>query len=270
MRKYARDIFRTAEFFYKSYDERVDFLRINLAPGIVIPPGPVSIDNLGDPLDKLATRGFSAEVKRAIVKSPKRVERYRGAKAEGTWEAWEQKYLGSYRALLTLKGPKENKQRKIPRIETQANKSQVQKGTERDFERQAVEIIKNMKRPFIDGVRHLKMKPGTRASFAEAVVQLDYQMGSLHYKLDTVAVPPLKETASTTSQQEKVNLVRDVAKISKENVELKRTVAAKETEILQEKVRFDGAADLHRSLSLQTGEYRQQLKEERGLVRRKG
>ena len=70
MRKYARDIFRTAEFFYKSYDERVDFLRINLAPGIVIPPGPVSIDNLGDPLDKLATRGFSAEVKRATVKAP--------------------------------------------------------------------------------------------------------------------------------------------------------------------------------------------------------
>ena len=108
-RKYARDICRTAEFFNMTYEERIDFLRENLAPGTIIPPGPVPVDTLADPLDKLAVRGFSAGTKRMMYKSPKQVEKYRGAKAEGTWEAYEQKYLGSYCAL---QGPRVTKQRK--------------------------------------------------------------------------------------------------------------------------------------------------------------
>ena len=64
VRKYARDICRTAEFFYKSYEESVDYFSAVLAPTELISPNPVSIDALGDLLDKLAMRGFSGELRK--------------------------------------------------------------------------------------------------------------------------------------------------------------------------------------------------------------
>ena len=56
IRRFARDNCRTSEFFYKSYEERLDYLRDALAPGIVIPSNPVPHDVLKDPVDRLVIR----------------------------------------------------------------------------------------------------------------------------------------------------------------------------------------------------------------------
>ena len=105
-------------------------------------------------------------------------------------------------------------------VETQANESTIQKGVERDFERQAIEIVQKMKRPFTDGERHLKMKIGTRASLAEALVQLYYQKGFLETELALVKTTPLKANPSP-AQQEQLNLtIKDAAKLTQANVVL--------------------------------------------------